>query len=400
MAVEIDHEKAPAPSPEKLRRRFIAAGVIALVLAGGGVALRTVQGSKLAETTRERAIPTVATALPQPGAGVQEVVLPGNIQAFFDARIRARVSGYVRDWKYDIGARVKAGDILATVEAPELDRQLQQAQGESMRADAQVQLAKITARRWSALRASTAVSQQSADEKSGDYAAKVAAADAARANVERLKALQGFLQISAPFAGVVTARNVDIGALVGPNMPKELFSVADIHQVRVYVGTPQAFAADIKIGIKAELKLPQYPTRVFEAKVITTSNAITEKSRTLLVQLLADNPDGALLPGSYAEAHFKLPGRPGVLRIPAAALLYRDNKLNVATVGPDNRVVVKPIEIARDLGTVIEVSSGVTPEDRLILNPPETLREGDEVRLAESKAPASSSASPKAGARE
>jgi RND family efflux transporter MFP subunit len=400
MATEQNNDKLPAPRSGRLKRRFTIAALVAVVLAATGVVLRNLDAARLAETTKEQAIPTVATTQPSVGPGEEEVVLPGNIQAFFDARIRARVPGYVRDWKYDIGAKVKEGDVLATVEAPELDRQLQQAEGELLRVDAEAQLAKITAKRWSALRSSTAVSQQSADEKSGDLAAKVAAADAAHANVQRLKALQGFLQIVAPFSGVVTTRNVDIGALVGPDLKQELFSVADIHQVRVYVGTPQAFASSIKVGMRAELKLPQYPTRVFEAKVLTTSNAIAERSRTLLVQLLADNPDGVLLPGSYTETHFKLPGRPGVLRIPATAILYNAATLNVAKVGADRRVVITPIEIARDLGSVIEVSSGVAQGDRLILNPPQTLHEGDEVRLAEPKAPETSAPAPKAGAQE
>ncbi|CAN2535478.1 Multidrug+resistance+protein+MdtE [Methylocapsa aurea] len=328
-------------------------------------------------------MPSVALVAPSAGPGLQDVVLPSNVQSFYDARIRSRVQGYIRDWKYDIGAKVKAGDVLATIEAPDLDQQLQQAKGELARAEAVVDLAKLTSKRWSALRSSTAVSQQSADEKSGDYSAKVAAAQAARANVERLKALQSYLQITAPFAGVVTARNVDIGALVGPEMAMELFSVADIHKMRVYVGAPQAYAASIKIGMKAQLKLPQYPDRMFDAVVETTSNAIAEKSRTLLVQLLADNRDGALLPGSYADVHFKLPGRPGVLRIPAAAIFFHGNKLAVATVIGGNKVKIKPIDVARDMGKEIEVAGGLSPDDRLILNPPQTLSDGDEVRIAE-----------------
>ena len=378
--------EASAPSGSRLRRRFVLAALAAIALAAAGIYVRAVESARLAEATKAGAAPAVAIATPQQGPGIEDLVLPGNVQAFFDARIRSRVQGYIRDWRYDIGARVKAGDVLATVEAPDLDQQLQQAKGELTRAEAEVNLARLTSKRWSALRSSTAVSQQSADVKSGDYEAKAAAAEAARANVDRLKALTGFLQITSPFAGVVTARNVDIGALVGPDIKVELFSVADIHQVRVYVSVPQAFAAEIKIGMHAELKLAQFPNRLFEAKVLTTSNAIAEKSRTLLVQLLADNPDGALLPGSYAEVHFKLPGRPGVLRIPAAAIFYKGNKLAVATVGAVDRVTIKPIEIARDLGKELEVSAGLSPTDRMILNPPQTLSDGDEVRLAPAKA--------------
>jgi len=372
-----------APREPRLKRRLVIAALVALALAAAGVFIRNKDFKQLTEATKEGAIPTVAVGTPQAGPAVEEIILPGNVQSFFDARIRARVQGFVRDWRYDIGAKVKAGDVLATVEAPELDQQLQQAKGELSRAEAEVNLAKLTSKRWSALRASTAVSQQSADEKSGDYQAKVAAMEAARANVERLRALTGYLQITSPFAGVVTARNVDIGALVGPENKLELFSVADIHQVRIYVGVPQAYAASIKPGMIAELKLAQFPTRLFTAKVLTTSNAIAENSRSLLVQLIADNPEGLLLPGSYAEVHFKLPGRPGVRRIPASAIFFQKNALAVATVGADSKVTIKPITIVRDLGATIEISSGPALGDRIILNPPQSLSDDDEVRIAE-----------------
>ena len=380
------------PREPRLKRRLAIAALVALALAAAGVFIRNKDFKQLAEATKEGAIPTVAVGAPQAGPAVEEIILPGNVQSFFDARIRARVQGFVRDWRYDIGAKVKAGDVLATVEAPELDQQLQQAKGELSRAEAEVNLAKLTSKRWSALRASTAVSQQSADEKSGDYQAKVAATEAARANVERLRALTGYLQITSPFAGVVTARNVDIGALVGPENKLELFSVADIHQVRIYVGVPQAYAASIKLGMIAELKLAQFPNRPFTAKVLTTSNAIAENSRSLLVQLIADNPEGLLLPGSYAEVHFKLPGRPGVRRIPASAVFFQNNTLAVATVGADSKVTIKPITIVRDLGTTIEISSGPSLSDRIILNPPQSLSDGDEIRIAEGQPSANAGA--------
>ena len=388
---EKQNEKT-APREPRLKRRLAVAALVALALAAAGVFIRSRDFKQLAEATKQGAIPTVAVVTPQPGPAVEEIILPGNVQSFYDARIRARVQGYVRDWKYDIGARVKAGEVLATVDAPDLDQELQRAKGDLTRAEAELALAKITTKRWSALRASTAVSQQSADEKSGEYDAKVAATEAARANVERLRALTGFLQITSPFAGVVTVRNVDIGYLVGPDLKQELFAVADIHQVRIYVGVPQAYAASIKIGMVAELKLAQFPTRLFTAKVLTTANAIAENSRSLLVQLLADNPEGLLLPGSYAEVHFKLPGRPGVRRIPASVIFFQNNALAVATVGAESKVTIKPITIVRDLGTVIEVSSGPSLSDRMIINPPQTLSDGDEVQIAERQAGAKTGA--------
>ncbi len=376
-------EPASRSATQKIKRRFAIAAALAVILAASGIAVRGYDAERLAKWTQEQAISTVKTVTPKIGVGEQELVLPGNVEALFDARIRARVTGYIRDWTYDIGAHVKSGAILATIDAPDLDQQLQQAKGEQARAEAELELAKLTSKRWAALRASTAVSQQSADEKSGDYSAKASAVAAARANVERLKALQGFTQIVAPFAGVVTVRNVDIGALVSPDRAQELFSVADIHQVRVYVGVPQSYSAQLHEGMQATLKLPQYPRRSFQAKLVTTSNAIATSSRTLLVQLIAENPDGALLPGSFAEAHFKLPGNANVLRVPAAAILYRNNELNVATVGPDHKVVIRPIKIARDLGVEIEVASGIAASDRIIENPSDMIRDGDVVRLAE-----------------
>jgi RND family efflux transporter MFP subunit len=374
----------------KIKRRFLIGMAIAAALAAGGIVIRGLNAERLDDWTRRQAVPTVKVVPPRANAGEQELALPGNIQAFYDARLRARVSGYVKNWKYDIGAHVKAGEIIATIDAPDLEQQLEQAKGEQARAESETQLAKVTSKRWSALRASTAVSQQSVDEKSGEYGAKQGQVAAARANVERLKALQGFTQITAPFTGVVTARNVDIGDLVGPDRARELFSVADIHQVRVYVSVPQSYVAQLHEGMLAKLRLPQYPGRLFSAKLVTTSKAIAEQSRALLVQLIADNPDDALLPGSFAEVHFQLPGNPEILRVPADTILYRDNRLNVATVGPGDKVLVKPIEIARDLGSEIEVASGVAASDRIIENPSDMIRDGDVVRLTDDAAPKAS----------
>jgi RND family efflux transporter MFP subunit len=384
---DVNNAAAAAPAPaRKIKVRVLLAAGIAAALGVGGIVIRGLDAQRLEEWTKERAIPTVRTRLPQAGAGAQELVLPGNIQAFYEARLRARVNGYIRDWKYDIGAHVKAGEVIATIDAPDLDQQLQQAIGEQAKAESEVDLAKVTSKRWSALRASTAVSQQSVDEKSGDFSAKLAQVAAARANVERLRALQGFTQITAPFEGVVTARNIDIGDLVGPDKALELFAVADVHQVRIYVGVPQAYVAQLHQGMDVKLRLPQYPDKLFSAKLVTTSNAIAEKSRALLVQLIAGNPEGLLLPGSFTEVHFKLAGNADVLRVPANAILYRNNRLNVATVGAGEKVVVKPIEIARDLGVAIEVASGIAPSDRVIEDPPEFIRDGDVVRLAEGAA--------------
>lgn len=380
------NDETAVPRPQaialKMKRWLFIAGVVAIVLAAAGMISRGIKAARLAELTTEQSIATVEVVLPSSGKGAQELVLPGDIAAFTEAQIRARVNGYIREWKYDIGAHVKAGETLATIDAPELEQQLQQAKDEQAKAEANVQLAKLTSKRWAALRASTAVSQQSVDEKSGDFNAKMAEAAAARANVERLKALQGFTRVTAPFSGVVTQRNIDLGVLVGPGDNRELFDLADIHVVRVFVRAPQAFVAQLHIGANATLKLPQFPNRIFAARLDSTSNAIAEKSRTLLAQLLAINADGALLPGAYAEVHFKLPADARLPRVPANAILYRDNGLNVATVGADRKVAIKPIEVARDLGVEIEVLSGISTTDRIIVNPSDIIANGDIVRLS------------------
>lgn len=361
---------------------LIIAATLALALASWGVISRKISESRLANWTETQATPSVELAALKTGSGRGDLVLPGEIKAFYEAQIRARVNGYLRDWKYDIGARVKTGEVLATIDAPELDEQYEQAKGELAKAEAHAQLAKLTSKRWTALRAATVVSQQSVDEKGGDVAAKDADVAAARANVDRLKALKGFTEIRAPFSGVVTARRVDVGVLVGPGHPIELFNVADIHQMRVYVRVPQSLAARIKEGMKATLTLSQYPDRKFEAKVIATSQAIAPNSRTLLVQLLADNSSGVLFPGSFTEVHFELPQDPNLIRIPATALLFKDNQLYVASVDPEMKVVLRKISIERDLGGEVEVSSGVKPSDHVINYPSEFLRDGERVIVA------------------
>lgn len=389
------------PPLGKINKRLRLAALIALGLAVIGIVSRKHSEAELRQWTQTQAIPAVKVISPSHGSGRQELALPGDIEAFFEAPIHARVSGYVKEWRHDIGARVRAGDILAVIDAPELEQQLEQAKGELAKAEAGLQLARLTSKRWQALRSAVAVSPQSADEKAGELNAKSAEVVAARANVERLKALEGFTQITAPFAGVVTARNIDIGALVQGNSERgqELFRVADIRQMRVYVSVPQAFASQLQPEMKAALKLPQYPNKLFEAKLAATSNAISRKSRALLAQLLADNPDGKLWPGSYAEVHFRLPENLQALRVPASVLLFRENKIQVATLGADSAVVLKQIEILRDLGTELEVS-GVDPSERIIDNPPDFISNGEPVRIAENDEQHSPATSEKSGRKD
>lgn len=370
------------------------AALAAIGLAVVGVGARQINERRLERWTSAQSIPTVRIISPKLGGLSQQLKLPGDVQALFEAPIHARVSGYVREWRYDIGARVKAGDVLASVDAPEIVAQLEQARGELAKAQANLQIAKLTSRRWSALRAPKAVSQQSVDEKASDVSAKEAEVASAKANVDRLSALERFTEIVAPFAGIVTSRNVDIGALVSgeSGIDKELFRIADIHQVRVYVRVPQIFASQLRAGETATLRLPQYPDKKFNAKIAATSNSISKESRTLLVQLIADNPEEYLLPGSFVEVRFELPPNAQILRVPATALLFRGAKIRLATLGPDGKVLLKNIEVERDLGSELEIS-GIDLHSRIIDNPAESFEDGDNVRVvdnayADSRSPA------------
>jgi len=340
-------------------------------------------GKHLAAWTRSRAIPNVSTVSPHLDDKVQILALPGNISAWYEASIHAQVAGYIRNWKTDIGAFVKKGDVLAEVDTPELDERLSQAREELSRAQAAMALAKVTAERWAALRNSSAVSKQSADEKASDEKVKQAEVGAASANLDRLKAQKQFAQIVAPFDGVVTARNIDIGSYVAPDRRAEpLFKVADIHEVRVYVSVPQVYAAQMKNGMKATFTTPQWPDRTFEATVATTSNAISAQTGSLLVELDAPNPDGNLFPGAYADIHFELPADPKQLRIAASALSVGEHGVRVATVDSDDRVKFKSVVIAKDFGAEVAIASGLSTQDRVINNPSETLADGDLVKIA------------------
>ena len=382
-------------APVKAWRAVLLLAVGAIAAAYTGISGRRHDEEKLKQWTDGQAIPTVALVSPQEGGGAREVVLPGNVEAFVSASIHGQTSGYVQEWRKDIGAQVHQGEVLAVVDTPELDQMVAVAQSELAKAKANLVLAKVTAQRWELLRASAAVSQQTADEKESDARAKAAEVEAAQSNVDRLKAQKGFANIVAPFDGVVTARNVDIGSLVkaDSNDTAALFTVADIHKMRIYVPVPESYAASLKDGMKATLDLPEYPDRKFEATILTTSHAIDQKSRTLLVELIADNKDGALSPGAFARVHFEIPPDPNAMRLPASALLFRDNALDVATVGLDNRIALKKVRIARDLGTEVEIIGGLSQDERIVANPPNSIGDGEEVRVMEAageKTPGSS----------
>ena len=410
------HQTASPPprSSRGLRRFGLVAAVAAIAVAVFGILDRRGHEAEVRKWTQEQAIPTVAVIMPQPGATVQRLVLPGTVQAWYEAPIYARVNGYLKAWHFDYGAHVKKGDVLGEIETPDLDAQLSAAQAKLNSAKAVVkvreaerQFAQSTYQRWRDSPKGV-VSVQEQESKQADYNSAVARLNSANADVDadqgevdRLEALQGFKKITAPFDGVVTARETDIGALInagsgtgGGNGP-ELFRVADIQRVRVYVQVPQQMSAGIRPGLTADLRLPQYPDKTFKAEVATTSSAINLNARTLLVELHADNPDGMLQPGAYAQATFELPSNPNVVRIPTSALVFRERGMEVAIISPGDRIELKPITLGRNLGTEVEVLKGLALTDRLVNSPPDSLTSGDVVRIA---APPPSPARPPANA--
>ncbi|MBN9509304.1 MAG: efflux RND transporter periplasmic adaptor subunit [Alphaproteobacteria bacterium] len=387
------------PAPRRFSTLKIAAFVAliaAAAVAATGILQRAHHEHDLAQWTDAQAIPTVDLVRPTPETKPRLLSLPGNINAWFEAPIYARVPGYLKNWYKDIGAKVKAGDLLAEIDTPDLDQRYDEAKQELNTAVANAKLADVTAKRWQALLPSHSVSQQSVDEKVADAVALQAKVAAAQANVGRLQALESFKRITAPFAGVVTARRTDIGALinVGAGSGPELFAVADVSRMRVYVRVPQSFSAEIQEGQKATLTLPQYPGQTFDATVLTTSNAINPESRTVLVELVAANPDGKLWPGNFATVRFDLPPDSRVMEIPTSALLFQSAGLQVAVVGPDDRVTLKAVRVGRNFGTTVEVLSGITINDRIIDSPPDSILDGQRVRPVEPSPRAATPPSP------
>jgi RND family efflux transporter MFP subunit len=388
--------KTPRP------RRLLIVGAIALLVAGAiaanGLISRARSKQELVQWTNAQAVPTVALAQIKRSDAGQSLILPGNIQPYNKAAIYARVNGYLKSWNKDIGAHVKAGDVLATIDAPDLDQQFAQAKATLASAKANYDIAVITANRYGILVQKQAVSQQVADQANADEAAKKAIMDADEANVAQLEAMEDYKEIAAPFDGIVTARNTDIGALIiaGSTAGLELFQVSDLSRVRIYVQVPQAYSANLAAGLKATFDMPQYPGQKFDATLVTTSNAMNVTSRSMLVELDAENSDGKLFSDTYCRVSFQIPSDPNMVRIPATALIAVNRGAQVAVLGDDNKVALKSVQLGRDFGDSVEVTAGLAPQDRVIDSPPETLQNGDVVQLA--AATPSSPASTQAGA--
>lgn len=380
--------RSSEPAPERPRRGWLWALLAFVALAAvviSGVLPRIQARAALKKETQEMAIPTVAVVHAKRSEPAQEIVLPANVQAFMDAPIYARTNGYLRKWYVDIGAHVKAGQLLAEIETPEVDQQLRQARADLATAEANVHLAEITAERYAGLLKTDSVSKQDADNAESDFAAKKAAVQSSEANVKRLEDLQSFEKVYAPFAGVVTARNTDVGALIDPGSSggtrTELFHISQPGKLRVYVSVPEAYSQAAKPGLTADLTLAEFPGRRFQGTLVRTANSIDALSRTLLVEISVNNPTGELLTGSYAEVHLKLPSPQSTLILPVNALMFRSEGLRVVVVN-NGQTELRPITIGRDFGSEVEVIAGLTGDEAVVVNPPDSIETGQQVRIA------------------
>ncbi len=350
-----------------------------------GLASRAKASSALQRETLADSVATVSVVTPQVAAGAEEVILPGNMQAFTDTPIWARASGYLKVWHVDIGSRVKRGQLLAEIEAPEIEQQVQAAKATLAVANANLKLSQITAERYSNLFKTDSVAKQDVDNAVGDQAAKTAAVNSDQANVARLEQLVAYEKIYAPFDGVITARNIDVGALVNAdaNAPgKELFHLASNNTLRVFVNVPEVYSRAAKPGVTASLTLTEFPGRQFRGKVVRNAESIDLSSRTLLVEVDVANPTGELLPGSYTSVHLKLPSKVQALTLPANTLLFRSEGLQVAVVR-NGRTLLTPVILGHDRGDTVEIISGIRPDEKVVVNPSDSITSGEQVQVTE-----------------
>jgi len=383
----MSHNEAAAPMPSsrpRLKPVIAGALVLAIVAVAAGITLRAHDYNQLVQWTDDQEIPTVALIAPSAQSGLHDISLPGQLQAWIDAPIRAQVSGYLKSWKTDIGAKVNAGDLLGTIETPELDQQFAQAKAGLARTKADAQLAQITAKRWNNLLASNSVSKQEADEKTAQAQVAQANVQSAQADVDRLAALESFKQVVAPFSGTITNRQTDVGNLVTANgsTGSTLFSLADTRRMRLYVQVPQGYADSIKPGLPVKLSVLEHPGKTYRAVEIGSAGAVDPHSGSQLVQFEVDNTDADLLPGDYAQVAVPLTDNPNITTVPATALIFRAQGAQLAVVGPGNRVQLRTIHIAQDLGNVLKVDQGLMPGDKIIDHPPDSLEQGNQVRIA------------------
>ena len=385
-----------APPPAKGTRlfTFLIAGVIALVILGAFTLFeRRVQYHALAEETASLAIPTVAVIHPTSEPGQEDLVLPGTMQAYVESPIYARTNGYLQKWYHDIGTRVPKGELLADIDTPEVDQQLSQARADLNTAQANANLSKITMARYQDLIKTDGVSKQEVDNAVGDYEAKAATVKSAEANVRRLEELESFKHVYAPFAGVITKRNIDLGTLINAGnggAQQELFSLAQTDPIRVYLNVPEQYAPAVRAGLGAFLELTQYPGQSFQGKVVRTAEAIDLTSRTLLTEVDVPNRNAQLFPGGYAQVHLQVKVAAARVQVPVNALLFRAEGLRAVVVDSNHKLHLRPLTIGRDYGTSLEVLQGLAADDWIVVNPADSLDEGQEVRVKQVAQPAPS----------
>jgi len=374
------------PSRPILRRLRLVGGAfvfLAIAVVAYGLVSRAAQSSRLHDLTEAQAVPSVSIVAPTHVENHAGLDLPGRLEAYIRAPIYARVPGYLKTWKYDIGGRVKAGDVLAEIDTPDLDQQLMQARADLSVSQANAKLAQISADRWQSLAGTDAVAKQDVDTRTFTLNANIAQVKAAQANVDRLVAEEGFKRLIAPFDGVVTARETDIGALinVGAAGGAELFVVSETSKLRVYVNVPQNYVPRVPPGTRATITVPEHPDKTYSGTVEASAQSVVPSTGTTLMQLIVDNSAGELMPGDYAGIHLQIPAAVNVLSVPSSALIFDAKGLSIATVGADDRVLLKPVSVERDLGAVVELASGLGPNDRVIRNPPDGIDNGAQVRL-------------------
>jgi RND family efflux transporter MFP subunit len=368
----------------------VVGGLLLLVVAVGlalwGISTRARALSIVTKETRELAVPTVSVIKPDRGAPQQEVVLPGTMQAFADAPIYARTNGYLSKWYVDIGARVRAGQVLADIDTPEIDQQLEQARADLATSQANARLAQTTAERYRDLIKTDSVSKQDLDNANGSLEAKETAVTSSRANVKRLEQLHAFGKITAPFDGVITARNTDVGALIdsGSNA-RELFHEAAVHRLRVFVNVPEIYSREARTGMKADLTLTEFPGRTITGTLARTAQSIDVASRTLLTEIDVENPKGELLPGSYTEVHLKVGSATSTFTLPVNAVIFRTEGVLVAIVRTGGHIALQPVTLGRDYGNSVEVVAGLNGDEQIVINPPDSIAAGETVHIAEAK---------------
>jgi RND family efflux transporter MFP subunit len=381
-------DRKSLPVPHWLPRAGLAFVILAIAVVAQGLVSRAAQSSRLRALTAAEAVPNVAVVAPSSVDNLSGLELPGRLEAYIRAPIYARVPGYLKSWQHDIGSRVKAGDELGEIDTPDLDQQLAQARADLSVARANAKLAEITAKRWQSLSGTDAVATQDVDQRTFTWNASIAQVKAAQANVDRLVAEEGFKRLVAPFDGIVTARETDIGALinVGAAGGAELFVVSDTQRLRVYVNVPQNYVPSVPPGTRATLSVPEHPGKTYSGAVEASAEAVNPSSGTTLMQIIVDNSAGEMMPGDYASIDLQVTPVAHVLSVPSSALIFDAKGLSIATLDSRERVRLKPVSIARDLGPVVEIASGLAPTDRVIENPPDGVGDGANVHLVGSPA--------------